>query len=148
MLKMCFTILVFGLPVAAKGGSTETVSAPAQYQQRPIVLYGHTAAQQGARDIHPAEFRQDRPAELKKAAGPESAKKPRPRRKPDGKKAAAPAKKKLVPVHFKEEASHKSPYTCRWALGRFFEIISGPGITRSPEPQKPLKIQGADKPKD
>ncbi|MCX5784890.1 MAG: hypothetical protein NTX59_04310 [Elusimicrobia bacterium] len=88
---------------------------------------------------------------LKKAAGPESKKKKknRLRGKQGGKQEMAVlAKKKLVPVHFKEAVSHKSPYTCKWALGKVFEIIAGSRTMRSPEPQKPLKIQNNDKPKD
>ena len=89
--------------------------------------------------------------EFKKAAGPESPKKKkaRLRRKPVGKKeTAAPEKKKLVAVHFKEPVSHKSPYNCRWALGKVFEIITGSKTMQRPEPLKLLKLQNSDKPKD
>jgi hypothetical protein len=143
MNKLFFTVLVFILPAGAGAGSTDTVRAPGQYQQPQggaIILYGHTGVMKSSRDTNGAGLRQGATAEYRTGAGLEFRKK-KIRRSEVKKAAETPVKKKLVPVHFKEEPSHKTPYTCKWALGKFFEIIGGPKPAPTPEPLKPPDIQ-------
>ena len=139
MLQLFLSVFIFISPAPAKAGSTDTVSVPAvSSPQQPgaIELLGYTGAQA--------------PAKLKTGAEVEF-KKPKKSRPPKNKKAEAPVappeKTKLIPVHFKEEPSHKSPYTCRWALGKAIEMLTGPKQKQAPAPQ-PIQLQPAPKPRD
>jgi len=134
MLRSCLTafILISAAPAAAE--STGTVSAPAlNTRQQPIILLGHTGTPQKQ-----SELRTGTELEFRKT---------KKRRLPKKEKTAVPAAKKLIPVHFKEEPSHKTPYTCRWVLGKFFELLGGSPQKQTPEP-RPVQLQPAAKPKD
>ena len=150
MLKCWLAGLILVLSVPAKAGSADTAGVPGGPRQGTIVLYGNPAVEQRPQDNNSGGSRRD-PSEVEKNAGLESKKtvKGRVYVKPGGKnKIDAEVKKKLEPVHFKEMTQHKSPYTCRWALGKVFEIILGSGTIRKPLPQRTLIIQNSASPKN
>ncbi len=135
MLQLFLTALICLSPAPAAAGSTETVRVPDS---------GLLRGREGA------IFFTDPAVRLRSgdnnSAGPVKKKTVQPRGKQEEKKGTeAPARKKLVPVHFEEKLSGKSPYNCRWALGKFFEIVGGSKTATNPVPQKPLMIRPADK---
>ena len=150
MLEFWLGCFVLVLSAPAMAGGAGTAGAQGGSRQGIIILYGNPAVEQVPQDNNSGGPLRD-PSEVEKNAGPESKKtlKGRVYIKPGGKnKIDAGVKKKLEPVHFKEMTQHKSPYTCRWALGKAFEIVLGSGTIRRYEPQRTLMIQNGDKPKN
>ncbi len=150
MLNFRLAGLVLVLSVPAMAGGAGAAGAPEEPGQGTIILYGNPAVVRGPQDNNSGGARRGLP-EGENNAGHESKKteKGRVYVKPVGKnRMDAGGKKKLEPVHFKEMTQHKSPYTCRWALGKVFEIILGSGTIRKPLPQRTLIIKNSGSPKN